>query len=72
MIGDTQVITVRGYELGLLDSYYIYYQAMCFVLLSYKLSRTCLFALDTSRKHVQWHTYIKCIRYVCVVFSYNK
>jgi hypothetical protein len=23
MIGDTQVITVRGYDLGLLDSYYI-------------------------------------------------
>jgi hypothetical protein len=31
MTGDTQVITVRGYDLGLLDSYYIYYQAMCFV-----------------------------------------
>ena len=30
MIGDTQVITVRGYDLGLLDSYYVYYQAMCF------------------------------------------
>jgi len=28
---DTQVITVRGYDLGLLDSCYIYYQAMCFV-----------------------------------------
>ena len=32
MIGDTQVITVRGYDLGLLDSYYIYYQAMCFMM----------------------------------------
>jgi hypothetical protein len=31
MIGDTQAITVRGYDLGLLYSYYIYYQAMCFV-----------------------------------------
>ena len=31
MIGDTQVMTVRGYDLGLLDSYYIYYQAICFV-----------------------------------------
>jgi len=31
MIGDTQVITFRGYDLGLLDSYYVYYQAMCFV-----------------------------------------
>ena len=31
MIGDTQVFTDRGYDLGLLDSYYIYYQAMYFV-----------------------------------------
>jgi hypothetical protein len=23
MIGDTQVFTVRGYDLGLIDSYYI-------------------------------------------------
>ena len=30
MIGDTQVITVRGYDLGLLESYYIDYQDMCF------------------------------------------
>ena len=28
---DTQVITVRGYDLGPLDSYYVYYAAMCFV-----------------------------------------
>ena len=32
MIGDTQVITVRGYDLGLLDSCYIYYQAILVVL----------------------------------------
>jgi hypothetical protein len=31
MIGDTQVITVRGYDLGLLDSCYIYYQAILVV-----------------------------------------
>jgi hypothetical protein len=31
MIGDTQVIKARGYDLGLLDSYYVYYQAMSFV-----------------------------------------
>jgi hypothetical protein len=31
MIGDTQVITVRGYDLDPLDSYYVYYQAMCLV-----------------------------------------
>ena len=31
MIGDTQDITVRGYDLGLLDSCYVYYQAMCVV-----------------------------------------
>ena len=31
MIGDTQVITVRGYDLGVLDSYSVYYQVMCFV-----------------------------------------
>ena len=32
MIGDTQDFAVRGYdELGLFDSYYIYYQDMCFV-----------------------------------------
>ena len=30
MIGDTHVITLKGYDLGLLDSYYVYYQAMCF------------------------------------------
>jgi hypothetical protein len=29
--GDTQVITVRGYDLGLLDSCYIYYQAILVV-----------------------------------------
>jgi hypothetical protein len=31
MIGDTQVTTIRGYDLCLLDSYYIEYHAMCFV-----------------------------------------
>ena len=31
MLGDTQVMTVRGYDLGLLDSYYIYYQAIYLV-----------------------------------------
>jgi len=30
MIGDTQVITVRGDDLGLLDSCYFNYQTTCF------------------------------------------
>ena len=52
MIGDTQVIAVRGYDLGLLDSCYIYYQAMCVVYI-YRSQVSCMFSLYICAMHCQ-------------------